>query len=185
MIGWSGRGDGVIDRCDSGAMRDLANSGRGIRWRRWLRGGPRLATRAAGRTGLARRAGLVHTRRSGGPVSTPSTGSTRAQGSSMRRPRSPSTCSFGLLRPAIRSPAVQAVSRRGPLYLLPLALALADALENITVAALALSYDGAPSPLAWLAALFTLVKTVLIVATMAATCVGGMRWLWVRRWRLR
>ena len=72
-----------------------------------------------------------------------------------------------------------------PLYLLPLALALADALENITVAALALSYDGAPSPLAWLAALFTLVKTVLIVATMAATCVGGMRWLWVRRWRLR
>ena len=71
------------------------------------------------------------------------------------------------------------------LYLLPLALALADALENITVAALALSYDGAPSPMAWLAAVFTLVKTVLIVATLAATCVGGTRWLWVRRWHLR
>ena len=32
------------------------------------------------------------------------------------------------------------------LYLLPLAVALADALENITVAVLALSHDGAPSP---------------------------------------
>ncbi len=67
-----------------------------------------------------------------------------------------------------------------PLYLLPLALALADALENVTVAALALSHDGAPSPLAWLAAVFTLIKTVLIVATLAATCFGAMRWLWVR-----
>ncbi|MYB77639.1 MAG: hypothetical protein F4X83_11225 [Chloroflexi bacterium] len=67
-----------------------------------------------------------------------------------------------------------------PLYLLPLALALADALENITIAALALSHDGTSSPLAWLAAVFTLVKTVLGVATLAVTCVGGMRRLWVR-----
>lgn len=68
-----------------------------------------------------------------------------------------------------------------PLYLLPLALALADVLENVTVAALALSHDGAPSPLAWLAAVFTLVKTVLLVATLAVTCVGGICWLWVRK----
>ncbi len=68
-----------------------------------------------------------------------------------------------------------------PLYLLPLALALADVMENVTVAVLALSHDGAPSTLAWLAAVFTLIKTVLIVATLAATCVGGMRWLWLRR----
>lgn len=67
-----------------------------------------------------------------------------------------------------------------PLYLLPLALASADVLENVTVAALALSHDGAPSQLAWLAAVFTLVKSVLIVATLATICVGGMRWLWVR-----
>lgn len=67
-----------------------------------------------------------------------------------------------------------------PLYLLPLALAVADVLENVTVAALALSHAGAPSPLAWLAAVFTLVKTVLIVATLAAICVGGVRWLRVR-----
>lgn len=66
-----------------------------------------------------------------------------------------------------------------PLYLLPLAVALMDVLENVTVAALALSHDGAPSPLAWLAAVFTLVKTVLFVATLAVTCAGGMRWLWV------
>ncbi|MDE2904350.1 MAG: hypothetical protein OXP73_15135 [Chloroflexota bacterium] len=67
-----------------------------------------------------------------------------------------------------------------PLYLLPLALALADALENVTVAALALSHDGAPSPLAWLAAVFTVGKTVLFLATLAVTGVGGVRWLWRR-----
>ena len=71
------------------------------------------------------------------------------------------------------------------LYLLPLAAALADALENITVAVLALSHDGAPSPLAWPAAVFTLVKTVLFVATLAAVFVGGMRWLWARTKRPR
>ena len=66
------------------------------------------------------------------------------------------------------------------LYVLPLAVALADALENITVAVLALSHDGTPSPLAWPGAVFTLVKWVLLLATLAATCVGGMRWLWAR-----
>lgn len=69
---------------------------------------------------------------------------------------------------------------KAPLHLLPLALALADVLENVTVAALALSYDGAPSPLAWPAAVFTLVKTVLLVATLAALCAGVTRWLWLR-----
>ncbi len=67
-----------------------------------------------------------------------------------------------------------------PLYLLPLALALADVLENTTVAVLALSYGGEPSPLAWLAAGFTLVKTGLIVATLAAVCAGGALRLWAR-----
>ena len=67
-----------------------------------------------------------------------------------------------------------------PLYLLPLALAAADVLENVTVAVLALSHDGEPSPLAWLAAAFTLIKTGLIVATLAAIGAGGMLWLWAR-----
>ena len=67
-----------------------------------------------------------------------------------------------------------------PLYLLPLAVALTDALENITIAALALSYDGGPSPLAWLATVFTLVKWILSSATLAAICVGAARWLWTR-----
>ena len=67
-----------------------------------------------------------------------------------------------------------------PMYLLPLAVALADGLENVTVAVLALSHDGAPSPLAWPAAVFTAVKTALFVATLAVTCVGAMRWVWVR-----
>ncbi len=67
-----------------------------------------------------------------------------------------------------------------PLYLLPLAMAAADMLENLTVAALALSYAGAPTPLAWPAAIFTLVKTVLMAATAAAVGIGAIRWLWER-----
>lgn len=69
---------------------------------------------------------------------------------------------------------------RAPLWLLPLALAAADVAENLTVAALALAHAGAPSPLAWLAAVFTLVKTVLIAATLAATGIGATRWLCMR-----
>ena len=67
-----------------------------------------------------------------------------------------------------------------PLHLLAPAVASADALENITVAALALSHDGAPTPLAWPAAVFTLVKTLLAVAMLVATCIGATRWLWAR-----
>ena len=69
---------------------------------------------------------------------------------------------------------------RGPFWLLPLALAAADVAENLTVAALALMHTGSPTPLAWLAASFTLVKTVLIAATLAATVLGATRWLWGR-----
>lgn len=67
-----------------------------------------------------------------------------------------------------------------PLYLLAAAVALADALENITVAALALSFDGSPTALAWPAAVFTLAKTLLAVATLAVACVGAARVLWAR-----
>ena len=72
---------------------------------------------------------------------------------------------------------------RAPFFLLPLATAAADVLENATVAALALSYAGAPSPLAWLAAAFTLVKALCGYAGLAATCAGAVRWLWRRRRR--
>jgi len=72
---------------------------------------------------------------------------------------------------------------RAPFFLLPLATAAADVLENAAVAALALSYAGAPSPLAWLAAAFTLVKALSGYAGLAATCVGAVRWLWRRRRR--
>ncbi len=67
-----------------------------------------------------------------------------------------------------------------PLYLLPLMVAVTDALENITVATLALTHAGAPSQLAWLAAVFTVGKTGLFLATLAVTGVGGVRWLWLR-----
>ena len=76
--------------------------------------------------------------------------------------------------------------RGGPaLYLLPLATAATDALENVAVAALALSHAGTPSPLAWLAAILTLVKMVLAAATAAAMIVGTIRWLWGRLRRKR
>ena len=67
---------------------------------------------------------------------------------------------------------------RAPLFVL--ALAGADVLENLAVAALALGHAGPPSPVAWLAAGFTLVKTVLIVATLAAAGAGAVRGLRVR-----
>ena len=74
---------------------------------------------------------------------------------------------------------------RAPFYLLPVAMAAADVLENLIVAALALGHDGAPSPLAWPAAAVTLVKTVLIAATWAALAAGAVRWLWGRLQRRR
>lgn len=66
---------------------------------------------------------------------------------------------------------------RAPLFVLPLALAVSDALENLTVAALALGHAGPASPAAWLAGGLTLVKTVLVFATLAATGAGAACWL--------
>ena len=74
------------------------------------------------------------------------------------------------------------LSRRLPLFLLPLATAAADVLENATVAVLALTYVGAPSPLAWLAATFTLIKAIFGYAGLLAVLIGGVYWLW-RHWR--
>ena len=69
-----------------------------------------------------------------------------------------------------------------PLYLLPIAGAVADVLENISIAVLAATYDGAVSSLARVAAVFTLLKSVLILSALAATVGGVIRWLWfVRR----
>ena len=70
--------------------------------------------------------------------------------------------------------------RGAALFLAPLGLALSDVLENATVAALALSFDGGPTSWAWLAAVFTLVKTVLIAATLAAVAVSAARRLSAR-----
>ena len=67
-----------------------------------------------------------------------------------------------------------------PLHLLPLAVAAMDALENVVIASLALTYGGAPTYLSWLAAVFTAIKTVLIPLTLAAIAVGAIRWLVLR-----
>ncbi len=69
---------------------------------------------------------------------------------------------------------------QAPLYLIPIALAGFDILENLTVAGLAFGYAGSSSPAAWLACGLTLVKTVLIYATLLATVAGAVLWLWER-----
>ena len=66
-------------------------------------------------------------------------------------------------------------------YLLPIAGAATDVFENVSIALLASTYDGAPSPWTTVAAAFTLLKSGLILATLAAAVGGAIRWLWVVR----
>ena len=66
-------------------------------------------------------------------------------------------------------------------YLLPIAGAATDVFENISIALLASTYDGAPSSWTRVAAAFTLLKSGLILATLAAAVGGVIRWLWVAR----
>ncbi len=70
-----------------------------------------------------------------------------------------------------------------PFYLLPIAGAVADVLENISIALLAATYGGASSSWTRVAAVFTLLKSVLILAALVATIYGTIRWLWVVRQR--
>jgi hypothetical protein len=64
-----------------------------------------------------------------------------------------------------------------PLYLLPIVGAVADVVENLSIALLAATYDGAPSSWTRLAAVFTLLKSVLLLAALAAVVGGAIRWL--------
>ena len=66
-----------------------------------------------------------------------------------------------------------------PFYLLPIAGAVADVMENISIALLAATYDGAPSSWTRVAAVFTLLKSVLILSALVAVVYGTIRWLWV------
>ena len=69
----------------------------------------------------------------------------------------------------------------GRFYLLPIAGAATDVFENISIALLASTYDGAPSSWTRVAAAFTLLKSGLILATLAAVMGGVIRWLRVVR----
>ena len=66
-----------------------------------------------------------------------------------------------------------------PFYLLPIAGAATDIFENISIAVLASTYDGAPTSWARVAAAFTLLKSGLILVTLAAAVGGVIRRLWV------
>jgi hypothetical protein len=61
------------------------------------------------------------------------------------------------------------------LVLVPLADAVFDLLENVSIATLALTFDGQPSALAGLAQVFTRVKIVLFVASIVLIVVGTAR----------
>ncbi len=65
-----------------------------------------------------------------------------------------------------------------PFYLLPIAGAGADVFENISIALLAATYDGALSSWTRVAAAFTLLKSVLILMALIAAAGGVIRWLW-------
>lgn len=64
-------------------------------------------------------------------------------------------------------------------YLLPIAGATADVLENLSIALLASTHDGAPTSWASVAAVFTLLKSGRLLATLVATVCGAIRWMWV------
>ena len=64
-------------------------------------------------------------------------------------------------------------------YLLPIAGATADGFENLSIALLASTYDGDPTSWTRVAAVFTLLKSMLILTTLAAAVGGAIRWLWV------
>ena len=70
---------------------------------------------------------------------------------------------------------------RRPFYLLPIAGAATDISENISIALLASTYDGDPTSWTRVAAAFTLLKSGLILATLAAAVGGAIRWLRVVR----
>ena len=68
-----------------------------------------------------------------------------------------------------------------PFHLLPIAGAVADVLENISVALLAATYTGGPASWTRVAAVFTLLKSVLLLAALVAAAGGVVRRLWVAR----
>ena len=64
------------------------------------------------------------------------------------------------------------------LVLLPLLAAAADLMENITVAYLALQFDGQASSLARVAAVFTAAKSLLLVLSFILILLGALASLW-------
>jgi len=70
--------------------------------------------------------------------------------------------------------------QRSWMVLIPLGAMVFDLLENFTIATLALSYNGSPSSLAWLAAICTLFKMVLFVASLLLILAGGLRGVFLK-----
>ena len=68
-----------------------------------------------------------------------------------------------------------------PFYLLPIVGAAVDVFENLSIALLASTYDGDPTSWTRVAAAFTLLKSGLILATLAAAVGGVIRRFWMVR----
>ena len=65
-------------------------------------------------------------------------------------------------------------SRRAYLLLFPLGAMTADLLENLTAAILALTYSGEASPLAWFAAVCTVIKFFCFLVSVLLILAGGI-----------
>ena len=81
----------------------------------------------------------------------------------------------------LRVPAAPRFRGRTAAYLLPIAGAAADVFENLSIALLASTYAGGPSSWTRVVAVFTLLKSVLILATLATAVGGVVRWPWLVR----
>ena len=66
-------------------------------------------------------------------------------------------------------------------YLLPITERRRDVFENLSIVVAASTYDGGPTSWARGAAVFTLLKSGLLLSTLAVAVGGGIRWLWAAR----
>ena len=128
-------------------MGDPADAGRGIGRRRWLRVGPRLAAFAAAGLDLLDGRGWYTPGEAAALFDAPDrldAGARAVYATTALTVDMVFPACYGLLFAAL---LLRLFRGGAPLYLLPLASALADVLENVTIAALALSHDGTPSPI--------------------------------------
>ena len=131
-----------------------------------LRGCVPVAGRPSGRSRAPRYQAVVHPRAGRRPVRGARSARPARKGL-LRVDRGDGRPVPGGVRPAPRPRAAPPLRGRTAVLLAPDRRAVADIFENISIALLAATYDGAPSSWTRVAATFTLLKSVLILAALA------------------